>query len=304
VEALLRESRELQRDALSLERAQVAIAAIERETAAHQELYVVLLTRLNEIAAQKEAMAPDARVLNAAVPPEVAAGPQRGLLAALAGVLGLMGFTAAVLVVDALSARFESLGALEEATGLTVLGAVGRRPEPMQSRRLVDRDIGQLPAEDGVELAIMLRGNGPLPRIVVLVPAERIADAEALALRIAASADRRDRGVKVVTLEAGGATDAGQGLFETMPLSVQMAVEQDGGARAAAQIRQGCGHCDAVLLILPPVAETAMIVAWARLADSTLVVVDGRRPERGPVMRTVARLRDIGVMPAGVVVVS
>jgi succinoglycan biosynthesis transport protein ExoP len=50
---LQRESRELQRDSLSLEQAQVAIAAIEREAAANQELYVVLLTRLNEIAAQK-----------------------------------------------------------------------------------------------------------------------------------------------------------------------------------------------------------------------------------------------------------
>lgn len=303
VEALLRESRELQQDALSLERAQVAIADIEREAAAHQELYVVLLTRLNEIAAQKETMAPDARVLNAAVPPEVAAGPQRGLLAGLAGVLGLMGFTGAVLVLDAFSARFESLGTLEETTGLTVLGAVGRRPEA-GTPRLVDRDIGPLPAEDGIELAIMLRGNSPLPRIVVLVPATRIADAEALALRIAASADRRDRSVKVVSLEVSEAGQAGAGLFETMPLSVQMAVEQDGGARAAAQIREGCGHCDAVLLILPPVAEGAMIAAWGRLADSTLVVVEGRRPERGPVVRTVSRLRDIGVIPAGVVVVS
>jgi hypothetical protein len=184
-----------------------------------------------------------------------------------------------------------------------VLGAVGRRPEA-GSPRLVDRDIGPLPAEDGIELAIMLRGNSPLPRIVVLVPATRIADAEALALRIAASADRRDRSVKVVSLEVGDAGQVGAGLFETMPLSVQMAVEQDGGARAAAQIREGCGHCDAVLLILPPVAEGAMIAAWGRLADSTLVVVEGRRPERGPVVRTVSRLRDIGVIPAGVVVVS
>ena len=37
-----------------LEQTQVAIADIEREAAANQELYVVLLTRLNEIAAQEE----------------------------------------------------------------------------------------------------------------------------------------------------------------------------------------------------------------------------------------------------------
>ena len=137
----------------------MAIADIEREAAASQELYVVLLTRLNEIAAQKESIAPDARVLNAAVPPEAPAGPRRGLLAGARRALGLLGFTGAVLAADALSGRFESLGELEAATGLTVLGAVaaaGRGP----SRRLVDRDIGTLPAEDGVELALALHELG------------------------------------------------------------------------------------------------------------------------------------------------
>ena len=59
--------------------------------------------------------------------------------------------------------------------------------------RLVDRDLGMLPAEDEIELTIILRGTGALPRLVVLVPAQATADAEALALRIVASADRRDR---------------------------------------------------------------------------------------------------------------
>jgi len=83
-----------------------------------------------------------------------------------------------------------------------------------------------------------------------------------------------------------------------------MALEQDGGARASAQLRQGCGHSDAVLLILPPVAEAALIVAWARLADSTIIVVDGRRPEQASCLRTVSRLREAGVVPAGVVAVA
>ena len=303
VEGLQRESRDLQQDALSLEQAQVEIANIEREVAANQELYVVLLTRLNEIAAQKELFAPDARVLNAAVPPEAPAGPRRGLLAALAGIIGLVGFTAAVLAVDALSGRFESLGDLEEATGLTVLGAVHRRPGAAPSR-VIDRDIGVLPAEDGIELAMILRGAGPLPRIVVLVPASATADADALALRMVASADRRDRSIQAISLEADPPPEGHQALFQTMPLAVHMALEQDGGARASAQIRHGCGHSDAVLLILPPVAEAALIVAWARLADSTIIVVDGRRPEQASCLRTVSRLREAGVVPAGVVAVA
>jgi hypothetical protein len=123
------------------------------------------------------------------------------------------------------------------------------------------------------------------------------------ALRVVAWGARRDRSIQVISLEAEPSPD-GSGLFQTMPLSVHVAVERDGGTRAAEQIRAGCGHCDAVLLILPPMAETGVIVNWARLADSTILVVDGRRPEQAPCLRALARLRDAGVAPAGVVAVA
>lgn len=303
VEALQRESRALQRDALELEETQVAIADIEREAAASQELYVVLLTRLNEIAAQKEAIRPDARILNAAVPPEAPAGPRRGVLAGLAGVLGLAGFTAAILAADALSGRFESLGELEAAAGLTVLGAVRRGAgdggSDGPSRRVVDRDIGPLPTEDGIELAIALRGTGALPRLVALVAAADAVDAEELALRLVATADRRDRAVEAFALD-----DGARGLFRTMPLAAQIAAEADGGAGAAARIRAACAHCDAVLLLLPPTAATALVAAWARQADSTIIVAGGARPAEAPVVRAAARLREAGVAIDGIVVVA
>lgn len=186
---------------------------------------------------------------------------------------------------------------------MTVLGAVNRRPGDGPSRRLVDRDIGPLPTEEGIELAIMLRGSGAPPRLVVLVPAADMADAEALALRIVASADRRDRAVEVIVLEADPYAEPGAGtppLFRTLPLAAQIAAERDGGAR----IREGCAHCDAVLLLLPPVAETALVAAWARQSDSCLVVAGGRKPAEGPVLRTVSRLRDAGIAPDGIVVVA
>ena len=41
-------------------------------------------------------------------------------------------------------------------------------------------------------------------------------------------------------------------------------------------------------------AETALIAAWSRQADSTIVVVGGKRPAQGPSLRTVSRLRDAG----------
>ena len=136
------------------------------------------------------------------------------------------------------------------------------------------------------------------------MPAADVADAEALALRLVASADRRDRAVEVITLESEPGAGAPPPLFRTMPAAAQVAAEQDGGVRAAAQIRASCGHCDAVLLILPPVAETALAAAWSRQADSALIVVGGARPAEGPVLRTVARLREAGAAPAGIVVVA
>ncbi len=197
IQALQRESTSLQQVALALEPAQVAIIELEREAAASQELYVVLLTRLNEITAQKEAIAPDARVLNAAVPPEEPTGPRRGLYAALAGLAGFLGFTGAVLAADALGGRFESLGALEASTGLTVLAAVRRRPRPA---RLADRDLGMLPAEDGVELALALHEPGGACPLVALAPAGSEAAAALLATRLATAAARRGRRLAVIEI--------------------------------------------------------------------------------------------------------
>ena len=295
IQALQRESTSLQQVALALEPAQVAIIELEREAAASQELYVVLLTRLNEITAQKEAIAPDARVLNAAVPPEEPTGPRRGLYAALAGLAGFLGFTGAVLAADALGGRFESLGALEASTGLTVLAAVRRRPRPA---RLVDRDLGMLPAEDGVELALALHEPGGACPLVALAPAGSEAAAALLATRLATAAARRGRRLAVIEISSDP-DPAGPG---TVRLPIHRIVEADGGAGAA--IAAAAAGADAALLLLPPPTVSALAIAWARLADGCLVVVDGLRPERDPVLRLVHRLREAGAAPDGVVAVA
>jgi hypothetical protein len=295
IQALQRESTSLQQVALALEPAQVAIGELEREAAASQELYVVLLTRLNEITAQKQAIAPDARVLNAAVPPEAPTGPRRGLYAALAGLAGFLGFTGAALAADALGGRFESLGALEAATGLPVLAAVRRRQRPA---RLVDRDLGALPAEDGVELALALHEPGGACPLLALAPSGSDASASLLAARLAASAARRGRRLAVIELSP----DPGPAEPGSVRLPIHRIVEPDGGAGAA--IAAAAAGADAALLLLPPPTASALAIAWARLADGCLVVVDGPRPERDPVLRLVARLRDAGAAPAGLVAVA
>jgi len=86
-------------------------------------------------------------------------------------------------------------------------------------------------------------------------------------------------------------------------LAIHRIVEAGGGGAGAA-IAAAAAGCDAALLVLPAPADSALAIAWARLADSCLVVVDGLRPEREPVLRLVARLREAGAVPGGVVAVT
>lgn len=298
IAALERESHGLQQVALALEPAQVAITDLEREAAASQELYVVLLTRQNEIIAQKEAIDPDARILNAAIPPEAPTGPRRTLYAALAGVAGLFGFAGLALAMDAVSSRFESLGALETATGLTVLAAVRRRPK---AARLTDTALGVLPAEDGIDLALALRAAGDPSPLVALVPAEAGTSASTLAIRLGAHTARRGRRTSIVEAlpDPSGAPPSG-----TIRLAVQAVTEEAGADGARRTIAAASVGSSLALLVTPAIETSALAIAWARLADVCLVVVDGPQPERDPVLCLVARLREAGVAPAGVVCVA
>ena len=71
-------------------------------------------------------------------------------------------------------------------------------------------------------------------------------------------------------------------LFRTMPLAAHWPSSRTAAPRRAAHIRESCAHCDAVLLILPPVAEAAPIVAWARLGRQHRPRRRRRPPRAGP----------------------
>lgn len=288
------ESRDLQQQALAQEQDALAIAEVEREAAASQQLYVVLLTRLNEITAQKQAVQPDARILSAAVPPEAAAGPQPKLVAALAGVAGMLLCAAALIGAAALSDRFDSLGALEAETGLPLLGAVRRRPG--EGARVRDPDLGPLPAEDGIEAALAETAGCP---VVALAPVEAGIDAEVVAARLVASAERLGRSMRVLEITTGvpGETDG------RVRFRVQGIAEPDGRARAGSALRHACGNADAAVMVLPPLSDSALGAVWAALADTTVIIVAGDRPLRAGALRSIARLRQAGVRVAGALAV-
>lgn len=294
ITALEAQARGLQQEALAQEQDALAIAEVEREAAASQQLYVVLLTRLNEITAQKQAVQPDARILNAAVPPDTAAGPPRRLVVALAGVGGLLMCAVALVGAAALSPRFDGLGALEAETGLPLLGAVRRRPG--EGARVRDPDLGPLPAEDGIEAA--LAGTAGCP-MVALAPVEAGIDAELVAARLVASAERLGRSMRVLEITTGvpGETEG------RVRFRVQGITEPDGRARAGSALRHACGNADAAVMVLPPLSDSALGAVWAALADTTVIVVAGERPLRAGALRSLTRLRQAGVRVAGTLAV-
>lgn len=295
IAALEAQSRQLQQDALAQEQDALAIAEVEREAEASQQLHVVLLTRLNEISAQKQAVQPDARILNAAVPPEIAAGPPRPLVVALAGVAGLLLCGVALVGAAALSGRFDSLGALEAETGLPLLGAIRRR-RAGHGGRVTDPDLGPLPGEDGIEAALGATAGCP---VVALAPVGPDADAEAVAARLVASAERLGRSMRLLEITTGvpGETDG------RVRFRVQGIAEPDGAARADSALRHACGNADAAVMVLPPLADSALGAVWAALADATVIVVAGERPARAGALRTLARLRQAGARVAGALAV-
>ena len=295
IEALQRESTSLQQVALALEPAQVAITDSSASRRPSQELYVVLLTRLNEITAQKESIAPDARVLNGAVPPEAPTGPRRGLYAGLAGLAGLLGFTGAALAADALGGaarqprRARGGDRADGSRGGAPPAAAGAacRPRPRHAAGRGRRRAGAGAARAGRRLpagrAGPCRGRKRPPRC-----SRR-------------GSPRRPRGAG-----AGSRSSKSRPIRIGRPRHRPPAdpPHRQGGRRR----RRGDRRCSRRRRRCAPTAATADgLGARHRLGQARRRLPRrGRRaaPQRDPVLRLVHRLREAGAAPDGVVAVA
>ena len=118
-----------------------------------------------------------------------------------------------------------------------------------------------------------------------------------LAARLAAAAERRGRRIAVIEVGLEPGAPPGRAWRSTASSSAGGAAP---GRRSPPPRPDATPRCSC----FRAPSDSALAIAWARLADSCLVVVDGLRPERDPVLRLVARLREAGAVPGGVVAVT
>ena len=102
----------------------IALQQLMREAEANRTLYEYFLGRLKETSAQQGIQQADSRILSAAVVPKAPTTPRKGLILAMCAVLGLIAGGTIVLLRTLLRNGYRTARALEEDTGLVVMGQI------------------------------------------------------------------------------------------------------------------------------------------------------------------------------------
>lgn len=302
VDKLSAERQRLQLETISLSETQVEIEQLGHEIAGNQQLYIDLLTRRNEIAAQQEGISPEARMLSPALGPTNPSGPRRKLYALVAGFAGLLAAVGGILLWDALSSRYRGLGHLAESTGLPLIAATRRRVS-VSPRLVSDFELGTLPGIGSLMLQLngyAMHGPDSDAALIALVPATRGKDAAILAEGLRAAQRSAVQPLHVVAVAADNAGKTGRKTDNTRRIAVNELLRSS-GQDFRGQIT--AGNKGLTILILPSPAEAEITVGWAALADHVVLVVNGRRPDRRACEQLIVRLRRAKAAVAGFVAV-
>jgi len=150
-----------------------------RESEASKLLYEHFQTRLKETVAQQGIQQPDSRVLSQAVRPLSPVAPRKGLVLAMAGILGLALGSALVLLREATARNIRSAGDLEAVSGHVVLGQIPVMPDRNRTNLLpyLSKNPTSAVAEAvrNVRTSILLSGVDRTPQVISLtssVPGE------------------------------------------------------------------------------------------------------------------------------------
>lgn len=151
----------------------VTLRQLESEVEAARLVYEALLSRLNETQQQSGMLQADARLISAAQPPRNPASPNRKLIVALAGAVGLMIGAAIAFLRESLTVVMRSAAEVEETTGVSVLAhlpevvKIGRRQELLE---YLHRKPGSPLMEGGHALrtAIYLSNIDRPPQVVMV----------------------------------------------------------------------------------------------------------------------------------------
>lgn len=169
--ALQASKTELQRQIEQQGKDMITLQQMTRDAEATRLIYEYFLSRLKETSAQQGIQQADSRILSKAVVPIAAASPQKALILAMSGMIGLIGGAVLVLLTEARKTGFRTARDLERHTGCTVMGQI---PEiPARSRDRILNYLTTKPASAVAEAirnlrtSLMLSNLDTPPQVIV-----------------------------------------------------------------------------------------------------------------------------------------
>jgi capsular exopolysaccharide synthesis family protein len=313
----------------------VTLEQYQREAAASRTIYEYFLARLKETTVQQGIQQADARLLSAALVPDIPSSP-RPLLSALLGAAVAMIVAAGVAVLAEMrTATFRTADALELASGLPVLGQIPRIPT--RRRQKVLDYIRRKPTSAAVEAmrnlrtSILMADGNTAPQVIVStssLPGEgKTTQTLALAQTFAAM------GRRVLVVEGDvrkrvfqdyfGTPDCGsllrvltakqtltEAVWHSAELEFDILFGEAGGASAAdifstnafrRLIEAARAEYDVVLIDTPPVLLVPDARVIARHADAVIYTVRWDKTREKQVRAGLRSLQIVGIRVTGLV---
>ncbi|WP_333710549.1 polysaccharide biosynthesis tyrosine autokinase [Malikia spinosa] len=155
IQALQREIGGLDGKAKSFPSTQQDLLRLTRDVKVNSELYTNLLNSFQQLRLVKEGKVGNVRIVDTAVAPEKPVKPQRGLVLALSGVLGLLVGLGLAFLRNSLKPGIKSADELEQALGLHVFATV---PKSAVQQQLAVQIVAKKP---GVHLLAAVKPDEP-----------------------------------------------------------------------------------------------------------------------------------------------
>jgi len=106
----------------------IKLQQLQQEAAVNRNMYEYFLKRFKEMSIQQGMQTPDSRILSQAVVPLKASKPNKSMILALSGLLGLFAGAGFVLMRETLHNSFRTSDDLEVGTGYSVMGQIPKMP--------------------------------------------------------------------------------------------------------------------------------------------------------------------------------
>lgn len=312
------------------------MTALGLATRADRELLEIYRNRVREIASQKNAQVPLARIVSEAITPDQTTDPRRKMIFGIVLFGAFLVGAFAALRLDRLDNTVRNAEQLEDLVGLGVLATVPSIPSGSGWQKAPDRHVLDYPgspfgsAVTGLRTAILRSARGGQKKTILLTSALAKEGKSVLAVSLARVHARSGARVLLVDCDLGrprlqereGAEEPGLGDVLLDHQSLEAAVHRDersgaflmtAGAAvpdtavilASEAMRRvlsdATGAYDLVILDGPPVLAGSDARILAQLADRTIFLVQWGRTRRQDVVAATRLLIEAGADLAGAV---